>query len=607
MHFIRPFTDETTPNVDLLGGKGASLSTMTRMGLPVPPGFIVTTTASRHLTSHGCLPEGLTDELDKAVSELEAATGKTLGSPVAPLLVSVRSGAPVSMPGMMDTLLNVGITQDVADHMDGSSADGTFGQRCLHRFLRSYCELVLGIDKRQLDEIDGDQSATAGPHDPRAAIAALRSYVNSLGHHIPQEPRSQIHAALSAVLGSWNSARAKAYREIEGIDDQLGTAVVVQSMVFGNLDDRSGTGVAFTRDPNTGAAGMYGDWLPRAQGEDVVSGRVKTRPLADLGHVLPRPAAELADVLILLESEYRDLCDVEFTIESDTLWVLQTRVGKRSATAAVNIAVDLATNEVLTRREALERVTAKHVADALHEASRHVDADGALLARGLAASPGTGSGSIALHADEAAKRASAGERVVLVRQETSPEDVHGMAVAAAIVTASGGLVSHAAIVARGLGVPAVCSLEGLTIQDDPPAIIINGVRLTPEDIITVDGSTGTVTSGEQDSSSRSLQVPVGVATLLNWAREVAPLPLLLESSEQVPWRELGADGVVDPDAPLPAGHTRIRPSDQEIRAALDAGATALRCRPADGPVVRMTLVRLSGRDVTHETAGTLAR
>ncbi|ODV08283.1 MAG: phosphate kinase [Pseudonocardia sp. SCN 73-27] len=476
----------------LLGGKGAGLAEMTSvLGLPVPPGFTVALPVCLAYRRDGW-PADLDDALAAHVAALESRMGRRLGDPADPLLVAVRSGAPRSMPGMLDTVLNLGLSDATVEGLASVSGDAVFAWDNYRRFLTMYATTVLGV-------AHDDLPAGPAPADEsglRDRVAALKASIAAAGAEVPQDPARQLRGAVEAVFRSWDSPRARTYRVHEGIDEDLGTAVNVQAMVFGNRDDRSGTGVVFTRDPSTGENRPYGDFLPRAQGEDVVAGTARTLTLADMAERLPAAHRELTERLGALERHYRDMCDVEFTVESGTLFILQTRVGKRGAVAAVRLAADMAADPTiaLTRDEArarlddatIERARAEVVAAARQGAA--ADA----VARGLGASPGRVSGTVVLDADAAA---DAEGHVVLVRPETSPEDVHGMAVSVGILTSTGGLVSHAAVVARGWGIPAVVGAHELVVGAADVRTPAGEVLFGAGDTITIDGTTGEVWLG----------------------------------------------------------------------------------------------------------------
>src|SRR5579884_3322267 len=448
---------------DLLGGKGANLAEMTSvLRLPVPYGFTISTDACRAYMTGGW-PQSLTGEVTKARTRLERKMGKRLGDPVDPLLVSVRSGAKFSMPGMMDTVLNLGLNDESVEGLAKQTDDERFAYDSYRRFVSMYGRIVLGVPADEFDtlleaakELAGTGSDAEVP--PELLRYLVRSYKQIVerrtGRPFPQEPEAQLRGAIEAVFSSWNSPRAIAYRNREHIAHDLGTAVNVQAMVFGNRDDNSGTGVGFTRDPATGAQGAYGDFLVNAQGEDVVAGIRNTEPLSAIKGRFPKIYKQLMAIFERLEHHYRDMCDTEFTIEQGKLWMLQTRVGKRTGVAALRMAVDMTKDRHirLSKPEAVQRVTAEHLDQVLHPqfASSAVK----VIAKGLGASPGAAVGRAYFSADAAADAAGRGEQVILVRQETSPEDVHGMIVSEGILTSRGGLVSHAAVVARGWGKPA---------------------------------------------------------------------------------------------------------------------------------------------------------
>ncbi|MEX2328745.1 MAG: pyruvate, phosphate dikinase [Nitriliruptoraceae bacterium] len=498
--WIVDFADGNREMRDLLGGKGANLCEMTRIGMAVPPGFVITTDACRAHRRTGTLPPGLDDQIDAALARLEARTGRRLGDPSAPLLVSVRSGARFSMPGMMDTVLDLGATGAVVDGLATWGGDW-FAWDARRRFVEMFSRVVLGFDEAQLSERVAAAIAAAGVDTERdlsapqmrALAEELEALVERVHGPMPPDPRDQLLRAVEAVFDSWDSDRARAYRRLEGIDDGLGTAVNVQMMVFGNLDDRSASGVAFTRDPATGERLPYGDFLVRAQGEDVVAGTRAPRPLAEMADEFPHVHAELLEHLDALERHERDVCDVEFTVESDRLWMLQTRIGKRSAAAAVRIAVDMVDEGLIGEAEALRRVRPEQVEQLLHP--RFATEPDTVLTTGLAASPGAAVGSVCLSSDEARARGAAGESVILVRVETSPDDLEGMVAAAGLLTARGGLVSHAAVVARGLGRPAVCGASELDVDVRAGEVRVGDIVVRAGDVLSIDGSTGRVVVG----------------------------------------------------------------------------------------------------------------
>src|SRR4051794_7306366 len=538
---------------DLLGGKGANLAEMTSvLGLPVPPGFTISTDACRAYMDGGW-PDGLDDEVAKQVKKLERAMKKKLGDPGDPLLVSVRSGAKFSMPGMMDTVLNLGLNDESVKGLAKQTSDERFAYDSYRRFISMYGRIVLGIDTEAFDDpFDAAKERSGVKTDaeiPADALADLCDvYKNVVERHtgapFPQEPQEQLRGAIEAVFRSWNGARAKAYRFRERIPDDLGTAVNVQTMVFGNRDDNSGTGVGFTRDPATGVQGSYGDFLVNAQGEDVVAGIRNTLPLAALKDEFPKIYKELHQIFERLERHYRDMCDTEFTIEQGKLWMLQTRVGKRTGVAALRMAVDMTKDRKikLSRDEAIQRVTAEHLDQVLHP--QFANKDATVLTKGLAASPGAAVGKVYFTADDCVDAVDRGEQVILVRNETSPEDVHGMSVAEGILTARGGLVSHAAVVARGWGKPAVVGAEAVRISGK--SFSVDGTTVNEGDVVSIDGSTGEVVLGEQQLSSAD--PPAEFEIVLKWADAVRKGKLGVRANadngpDSANARQFGAEGI----------------------------------------------------------------
>lgn len=518
---------------ELLGGKGAGLAEMTSvLGLPVPPGFTLGIPLCRDHRANGW-PAGLDEVLAEHCARLEDRTGCRLGDEREPLLLAVRSGSVRSMPGMLDTVLDLGLNDVTVEALARSSDDEVFAWDSYRRFLRMYGTTVLGCDHRVL----GPKADGTGVAGLRAEVAGLKERIaDAAGAPVPDDPAVQLRLAVEAVFRSWDSPRARAYREHEGIPDDLGTAVNVQVMVFGNRGAGSGTGVVFSRDPSTGERRPYGDFLPQAQGEDVVAGGAQTVPVATMAESVPAAWAELREVLHRLEVHYRDVCDVEFTIERGRLYVLQTRVGKRSAVAAVRCAVQMAAEPeiALSRAEALERVPGSVRASArrncLAEAGVGVSVDEPLTVA-LGASPGRVSGRAVFSAEEAAEDES-DDPIILVRPDTSPEDVAGMAASVGVLTGTGGLVSHAAVVARGWGIPAVVGASALRI-DDGGAVLADGTRIEPGAVLTVDGSTGEVWRGEVAGSSAPPEQEEAVlarvlpelGVLDGWAAEPVSAPL----------------------------------------------------------------------------------
>ncbi|MEA3214207.1 MAG: pyruvate, orthophosphate dikinase [Acidimicrobiia bacterium] len=507
----------------LLGGKGANLAEMSSaLGLPVPPGFTISTEACTAYLKEGW-PAGLDDEIAHHVAQLEARMGRQLGDPASPLLVSVRSGARFSMPGMMDTVLNLGLNDESVEGLT-SQTDRRFALDSYRRFIKMYGRIVLGIpgeefDRRLEDARELAGVATDGEVPADILEGLIKQFKDVVEAHtkapFPQEPQAQLRAAVEAVFSSWRSPRAVAYRTRERIPHDLGTAVNVQSMVFGNRDDNSGTGVGFTRNPATGEAGAYGDFLVNAQGEDVVAGIRATEPLSALSERFPAIYDQLLDIFDRLERHYRDMLDTEFTIERGRLWMLQTRVGKRTGAAALRIAVAM-TNDPrigLSREEALLRVSGEHLDQVLHPTFEHT---AQVVGRGLPASPGAAVGKVYFTADKALDAHNRGEDVILVRVETSPEDVHGMEVSKGVLTSRGGLVSHAAVVARGWGIPAVVGAEQLEIGDR--SFKAGDVVVSEGETISIDGSAGAVMLGALEMVDTA--PPAEFDTILGWADEV---------------------------------------------------------------------------------------
>lgn len=504
----------------LMGGKGAGLARMVALGLPVPPGFTLTTEACRLCLDDGWVPV-LEEALGSCLDELQNSTGKRLGDMDRPLLVSIRSGAPVSMPGMMDTVLNAGMTDAIAQSLCSATGDARFGWDTLRRFLQSYVSIVLGASDEEIRHasqtlLGSDEGASLSPDELADATIGLRQALADLGYPIPEDPLEQVREAVIAVFSSWTCDRAKTYRRLEGIADDLYTAANVQMMAFGNLGERSGTGVAFSRNPSDGSPSIVGDFLQSAQGEDVVAGTHQTLPISALKNLWPETYAELERTATLLERDLRDLADIEFTVEEGSFWMLQYRKGKHSPRAALRLAIDMAEDPEfpLSREEALERVEAV-LKDPPMLPVEQVDAsDDHLLARGLPASPGQAIGTLTTSVDAAVAAEGRGEPVILARRETSPSDIAGMAASVGILTTLGGLVSHAAVVARGWGLPAVVGAKGVEILIDG---IRAGDRFIPNGtLVTVDGTDGSLLLGAHVGAE--IEAPE-VAVLRSWQRD----------------------------------------------------------------------------------------
>ncbi|MGH6944133.1 MAG: pyruvate, phosphate dikinase [Geminicoccaceae bacterium] len=550
---------------DLLGGKGANLAEMSQLGLPVPPGFTISTEVCSHFYANDRrYPEGLREEADVALRKVEEEVGARFGDREHPLLVSVRSGAPVSMPGMMDTVLNLGLSDHTVEGLAAETGDPRFAYDSYRRFVQMYADVVLGIDhylfEDHLDEIKRDRQCELdtelGAEDLRGLIEVYKKIVQEhTGEPFPQEVRDQLWGAISAVFGSWMTPRAVTYRRLHAIGEAMGTAVSVQAMVFGNRGDRSATGVAFTRDPSTGEKRYYGEFLVNAQGEDVVAGIRTPQPLTvamkDSGgndlpameEVMPEAYAELVRVFDRLEAHYREMQDIEFTVQDGRLWILQTRSGKRTTQAALKIAVDMAAEGLIDRDEAIMRIEPASLDQLLHP-MLDPNAEKQIIARGLPASPGAVSGKVVFNADEAERQAGRGEAVILVRLETSPEDIHGMHAAKAILTSRGGMTSHAAVVARGMGKPCICAAANLEIDYKAQRMTVGERVIAAGEVITIDGSAGTVMLGAVPTIDPKLSGDF--ATLMGWAD--ARRRLKVRTNAETPAdartaRRFGAEGI----------------------------------------------------------------
>jgi pyruvate,orthophosphate dikinase len=503
--FVYDFTEGNKDLKDLLGGKGANLAEMTNLGLPVPPGFTITTEACRHYLRHGGAPDELDAQVTAHLAAIEMAIGRTLGDPADPLLVSVRSGAKFSMPGMMDTVLNIGLSDESVRGLASQAGSERFAWDSYRRLIQMFGKTVLGIDGELFEHaLDTAKRARGVKSDTELDAADLRDLARAYqaivrertGRDFPQDPRKQLDLAVRAVFDSWNGDRAVLYRRQERIPADLGTAVNVVAMVFGNLGDDSGTGVAFTRDPGTGARGAYGDYLQNAQGEDVVAGIRNTVPLQELEHIDKASYDKLMSIMATLEGHYRDLCDIEFTVEHGKLWMLQTRVGKRTAAAAFRIATELADEGLIDMDEALTRVTGAQLARLMFPAF-DISADVTKVATGVSASPGAAVGKAVFDSARAAELAATGEAVILVRRETNPDDLNGMIAAKGVLTSRGGKTSHAAVVARGMGKPCVCGAEELDVDTTARRFITHaGLTVAEGDVISIDGTSGEVYRGE---------------------------------------------------------------------------------------------------------------
>ena len=550
---------------NLLGGKGANLAEMALIGLPVPPGFTISTEmCTRYYDEGGAFPAGVREEVANGLLHIEGITGKVFGDAVNPLLVSVRSGARASMPGMMDTVLNLGLNDETVAGLATGSGDERFAWDSYRRFIQMYSDVVLELDHGAFEEaleiakedkgFNLDTEMTA--EDWKGLVAQYKKLVEQQwGKPFPQDVQEQLWGAVGAVFGSWQSERAKVYRRLNDIPASWGTAVNVQAMVFGNMGDTSATGVAFTRDPSKGDRAYYGEFLINAQGEDVVAGIRTPQYLtkaareeagakaASMEEAMPEVYGELAKVFDLLETHYRDMQDIEFTVQEAKLWMLQTRAGKRTAKAALKIAVDMASEGLISEEEAILRVDPLALDQLLHptlDPQAHRD----VIAKGLPASPGAASGIIVFDAETAEQRAERGESVILVRVETSPEDIHGMHAAKGILTARGGMTSHAAVVARGMGRPCVSGAGTLAIEGKIKRMRAGGREFKEGDIITIDGSTGEVMAGEVATVQPELAGDFGV--LMVWADKVRRLKVRTNAETPLDCqtaRDFGAEGI----------------------------------------------------------------
>ena len=502
--YVYDFSEGDKSMKDLLGGKGANLAEMTKLGLPVPPGFTITTEACRAYLKESAVPETLATEVTRALRGVEDQMGRHLGDPADPLLVSVRSGAKFSMPGMMETVLNIGLNDESVLGLAAVSGNERFAWDSYRRLIQMFGKTVLDIDgdlfSDALDDlkaergVKGDTELTA--EDLKGLVDTFKGIVKEqTGADFPQDPRTQMDMGIEAVFRSWNTERARIYRRRERIPHDLGTAVNICTMVFGNMGENSGTGVCFTRDPSSGHSGVYGDYLENAQGEDVVAGIRNTLALSDLERINKPVYDELRAIMRKLETHYRDMCDIEFTVERGKLWMLQTRVGKRTAAAAFRIATQLLGEKLITRDEALGRVTGDQLTQLMFP-QFDAKAEKELIARGMAASPGAAVGKIAFNNAQAVEAAEKGIKTVLVRRETNPDDLPGMVAAEGVLTARGGKTSHAAVVARGMGKTCVCGAESLVIDAAAGTVTIGDLVLTADDTIAIDGQTGEIFRGE---------------------------------------------------------------------------------------------------------------
>ena len=553
----------------LLGGKGANLAEMTNLGLPVPPGITITTEVCKEYFKEGQkFPEGMWEQVLEGLQKIEKEMGKKFGDRKNPLLVSVRSGAPVSMPGMMDTILNLGLNDETVQGLAESTGNERFAWDSYRRFIQMFGNVVMGIPHEKFEEILEEKKREVGAkqdvdltaEDLKDVVKRYKELVKKeTGREFPQDPYEQLKMAIKAVFDSWNNPRAIKYREINKIPEDYGTAVNIVAMVFGNMGETSGTGVAFTRNPSTGENVFYGEYLKNAQGEDVVAGIRTPQPLTKaqktseeqvaLEEEFPEVYQELLKIRDILEKHYRDMQDIEFTIENGRLWMLQTRAGKRTARAAVKIAVDMVKEGLITKEEAILRVDPSLINQLLHpmldeEERKKAIAEGRLIAKGLPAAPGAVSGKVVFNADEAVEMAEKGEKVILVRHETSPEDIHGMHAAEGILTARGGMTSHAAVVARGMGKTCIVGAESIHVDYDKEEFRVGDVVVKKGDVITLDGSTGEIFHGELKTIPA--QISGEFEELMKWADEIRELQVRVNADtpeDAKQGRDFGAEGI----------------------------------------------------------------
>ncbi|SFH12306.1 pyruvate phosphate dikinase [Desulfotomaculum arcticum] len=551
--WVYAFEEGRADMKNLLGGKGANLAEMTYIGLPVPPGVIITTEAcNQFYLENRQFPPGMEEQVREKIKVLETKTGKALGNAENPLLVSVRSGAPISMPGMMDTVLNLGLNDQTVEGLAAASGDRRFALDCYRRFLNMFGDVVLGIEHAKFERaleaqknyanVKFDSQLTA--EDWQAVVEEYKKIINrETGSPFTQDPMEQLFKAIYAVFNSWNTDRAIVYRKVNKIPEDLGTAVNIQAMAFGNLGNDCGTGVAFTRNPSTGVNELYGEYLINAQGEDVVAGIRTPQPIATLKDEMPEVYKQFVETCNLLEKHYRNMQDIEFTIERGKLFILQTRNGKRTAQAAIKVAVDMVNEGLITKEEAITRVEPAHLDHLLH---RRIDPNAELkiIAKGLPASPGAAGGKVVFEADEAEKMGQEGQKVVLVRTETTPDDIHGIVQAQGILTSRGGMTSHAAVVARGMGKPCVCGCEAIRIDYEKEEFTVNNLTIKKGDIISIDGATGQVILGDVPMIDPELSSEF--QHLLEWADGIRKLGVRANADNPVDAaiaREFGAEGI----------------------------------------------------------------
>lgn len=544
------FGEGNTKDKKSLGGKGANLGEMTKIGLPVPPGFTITSRACINFTKTGEYPEGLMDQVEQNLGKLENKMGKKLGDREDPLLVSVRSGAAISMPGMMDTVLNLGLNDETIQGLIKQSSDARFSWDSYRRFIQMFGDVVMGVEHAKFEKILDE--IKAGRNDTDLSVEELKELVKKYkelikqetGKEFPTEPKKQLKMAIDAVFNSWGNKRAIKYRELNNIPHDLGTAVNVQTMVFGNMGNTSGTGVGFTRNPSTGVKEHYGEYLLNAQGEDVVAGIRTPKPIDRMKEELPEAYQELVKIYDILEKHYRDMQDFEFTVQNGKLYMLQTRTGKRTGKAAVKIAVDMVDEELITKEEAVKRVDPNQLDQLLHP-SLDPKADFKVGAKGLAASPGAAVGNIVFFADDAVKLAEEMDKnVILVRKETSPEDIHGMDAAEGILTSRGGMTSHAAVVARGMGKCCVAGCSDIQVNEEKKELQLDGEVLKEGETITLNGSTGEVIKGRVPTVKANISGDF--QKLMEWADSMRKIGVRTNADnpeDAKSAREFGAKGI----------------------------------------------------------------
>lgn len=551
--YVYLFAEGKADMKDLLGGKGANLAEMTNIGLPVPPGLTITTEAcNEYYKIDRKFPQELKPQIFEKLTEVEKQIGKIFGDKNNPLLVSVRSGAKFSMPGMMDTILNLGLNDDTVQGLIASTQNERFAMDCYRRFIQMFSDVVMGVEHYQFERILEEYKEKLGVNfDNEIDAVTWKEIVKrykelvkkETGNDFPEDPRNQLMMAVEAVFRSWNNQRAIVYRKINKIPDYIGTAVNVQCMVFGNMGNDCGTGVAFTRNPSTGEHKLYGEYLINAQGEDVVAGIRTPNPISDLERDMPEVYKQFADICVMLENHYRDMQDIEFTVERGKLYMLQTRNGKRTASAAIKIAVDMVKEGLITKDEAILRVDANSVNQLLHS---RIDSNAKMdiIAKGLPASPGAALGTVVFDADHAEELYLAGEKVILVSTETTPDDIHGMVAAQGILTSRGGMTSHAAVVARGMGKPCVCGCESIKIDYAAKNFKVGNITVNEGDYISIEGSAGHVILGKAPLIEPELSEEFG--TILDWSDEIKALDVRANADnpeDAVKSREFGATGI----------------------------------------------------------------